>query len=149
MIGNQFQEIMREKIKELPMEKIGEVFIEKVLDDTTRGVDPTGASYADYAPSTAKRKGRSSPVTLRDRSRSIETLYQQAQKGSTRLGFAGSAGYGGSSKPAAEVFYMHQKGTARGGNVRKVFPEPEDITSSGMQVAIENVQKVLAEHFNG
>lgn len=148
LIGNQLEVILKDKMGELPIKEVGDIFIDKVEIDTQRGVDPAGQTYTPYAPSTAKRKGRSSPVTMRDKSRSVETLDQQARNMETRLGFQGSAGYGNSSKPSSEVFYMHQEGTARGGKKRKVFPEQEDLTSPGVQSAIERVEVLLEEYFN-
>lgn len=147
-LGQQFADIINEKMDTIPVKEIGDVFIDKVEIDTHRGVNPAGQSYIPYAPSTAKRKGRSSPVTMRDRSRSVETLDQQARELSTRLGFEGNAGYSGSSKPAGEVFYMHQKGEARGNKVRKVFPEDEDVTSPGVTEALETIELILEKHFN-
>ena len=148
LIGTQLNTILEEKMSELPVEEVGDIFIDKVEIDTQRGVDPTGQAYVPYAPSTSKKKGRSSPVTMRDRSRSIETLDQQARGLETRLSFQGNAGYAGSSKPSGEVFYMHQEGKARGGNVRKAFPKDEDLTSAGVQEAIEKVEFLLEDYFN-
>lgn len=145
--GQQFEAIISEKMSELPVKEVGDIFIDKVEIDTQRGVDPTGQPYAPYEPSTVRRKGYSS-VDMRDKSRSVETLDQQARKMETRLTFQGNAGYGSTSKPAGEVFYMHQEATARGGKRRKVFLEDEDLTSSGANEAIERVEILLEEYFN-
>lgn len=145
--GEQFLSIIDEKMSNLPVEKVGDIFIDKVEIDTQRGVDPTGQPYAPYEPSTVRRKGYSS-VDMRDKSRSVETLDQQARQLETRLTFQGNAGYGGSSRPGGEVFYMHQEGIARGGKKRKVFLEQEDITSPGANEAIERVEIVFQEYFN-
>lgn len=149
-IGNQLSVILEQKMSKLPISEVADVFVDKTEIDSQRGVDPTGQTYIPYAPSTAKRKGRSSPVTMRDKSRSIETvdtLYEQANE--ARIGFQGNAGYGKSSKPSGEVFYMHQEAKARGGNKRKVFLEEEDMTSAGATEAIERVETILEEYFNG
>ena len=148
LIGNQLEVILKDKMGELPVKEVGDIFVDKVEIDTQRGVDPTGQSYTPYAPSTAKKKGRTSPVTMRDKSRSVETLDQQARQSETRLYFQGNAGYGTSSKPASEVFYMHQEATARGGKKRKIFLEEEDLTSAGATEAIEKVELLLEEYFN-
>lgn len=147
MIGNEFLNIIEDKMSTLPVKEVGDIFIDKVEIDTQRSVDPTGQPYIEYAESTARRKGYSNP-DMRDKSRSVETLDQQARGLETRLEFQGNAGYGSTSRPSGEVFYMHQEATARGNKKRKLFLEEEDLTSSGALEAIERVEIRLEEHFN-
>lgn len=145
MMGTQFTAIIEEKFKTLPIQEVADVFVDKVEADSNVGIDPTGKAYTPYAKATRK----SGPVRLRDKSRGIETadtLYAQAME--ARVGFTGSSGYGGSSKPTGEVMNYHHYGTAKGGKERKVFLNERDITSSGGQQAVQRVEAILEAHFN-
>ncbi len=151
-LSDQFTQFISEKMKVLPVEEVGDVFIDGVKSDSARGVDVTGSSFVSYEPDTVRKKGNAL-VNLRDRSGSIESL-DNAEKmsdstgASTILRFSGNAGYGGSSKPSGEVFHYHQKGTAKGGKMRKVFPEQGDESSSNVQNKLEKVEAILAGYFN-
>lgn len=155
LIGNQLDIILQQKISKLPVQEVGDIFVDKIEIDSNIGVDPTGKPYEPYKKSTAKKKGRSSPVTLRDRSRSIETIDSQARSSDTaRLTFSGQAGYGKSSKDANIVFFdYHQHGTENQHGTekmkkRKVVPEEEDLTSAGVEEAIQKVELLLEGYFN-
>ncbi len=152
-LGDQFNQIISDKMDTLPIQEVGDVFIDGVEVDTNKGIDVTGSSFRDYEPETVKRKGGQRTVTMRDRSRSIESLdntnsMSDSNSASTRLSFSGNAGYGSSSKAAGNVFHHHQKGTAKGGKVRKIFPESGDETSENVQRKLDKVEIILAEHFN-
>jgi len=150
-LSDQLTEIIRQKYNSLPMDELGGVFVEKTKTDTLRGVDPTGSEYPAYEKDTASRKG-SSTVTMRDHGFSMESLFSDTVAfNEAKLSFSGLAGKEGtkSRKPGGEVFLMHQEGSASGGKVRKVFPEPEDENSQGVQAAISEFENIIEQHFNG
>ena len=152
-LGDQLEDFIREKMKTFPIERVGDVFIDGMETDTNRGVDVTGSPFPPYENSTIRKKNGQSLVNLRDRSRSIETLdnaetMSDSTSASTTLRFSGNAGYGGSSKPAGNVFHYHQKGTAKGGKIRRIFPEPGDESSDNVQSKLNKVEIILEDYFN-
>ncbi len=155
-LGDQFSQIIESKMQNVPVEKVGDVFIDGMEVDSNRGVDPTGKSYDSYEDNTIKKKSGQTLVNLRDTNRSIETSDNTMETrgsdfASTRIAFSGTAGrIGKSKKPASEVFAYHQgkEVIARGGKQRKVFPEQEDVTSSGVQEKLDKVDILLTEYFN-
>jgi len=137
-LGEQFMNIMKSKSDDLPMDRIAQVYVDKTLDDTLSGEDPSGVEFIGYAPSTAKKKGRTSPVTMRDKDLSMEGLDFQLTDDEAQLFFP----------EKGDIFDMHQRGTARGGNVRRIFPEEVDHQSANMENSYEKVGRILEEHFN-
>lgn len=154
----QFQDIIDARINTFDVEEVGKLIVERTLQDTERGIDATGAPFMAYKPQTATVKGNS-VVNLRHYARGMETLHVQGTfSGGGNLGatlaFSGESGRSipdgiGSNKATGQVLGMHQKGTARGGKQRKVFLEPEDMTSIGANELFQEITKVLAKHFNG
>jgi hypothetical protein len=146
-LADQFDVIIKRQEEAIPIKEVANLFIDKTVQNSEIGLDPTDKAYEPYDPSTIRKKGRSN-VDMRDKSRSIETLYQFGQGDSVELKFAGNAGAGSSSRPSGEVFYMHQYGQARGGKIRQTFFEDRDTTSAGFQEVNLKVEKLLTEHFN-
>lgn len=144
----QFQDIIDARINTFDVEEVGKLVIEKTLRDTDRGVDPTSKPFTPYERKTIKKKGNAT-VNLRHYGQGIETLGQSGMDLSTTLAFSGTSGHGASAKSTGEVMFYHQKGTAKGGKQRKLFLEPEDMTSSGANELFQEITKVLAKHFNG
>lgn len=135
-LGAQFQGFIDDMMSNLPMEDIGEVFIESTKTKTEKGLQPSGREFPEYAPSTAKRKGSSSPVTMRDKDMSMNTIYQSAQSDMTSVSFTDKA----------DKYFMHQYKQARGGKERRVFPE--EIDYDGIVDELDEVVDIIVREFN-
>lgn len=146
-IGTQIAAYLRDKMEHLPVEQAGDIYVQKVDIDTRRGIDVTGQPFEKYKRSTAKKKGRTSPVTLRDYAESIDTLSSEAISSTiAQLSFSGNSGKGG--RDANEVFFdYHQLGTRKMPK-RKIFPESGDENSAGMAGVIEQIGILIEKHFN-
>lgn len=129
-LGQQFNEFITGAYNELPMEKIGQVLMEKTLEDTERGLQPSGEPFAGYAESTRKPD----PVRLRDTDFSIESIFQSVAENQTEIGF----------QQKGEIFELHQTRRAKGGKERRVFPEEQD--EAGLPM--EQLTDIVTDHFN-
>lgn len=73
--------------------KIKKAIVDEILEDYNRGISPVKGfnKYKNYRPSTAKKKGRKSPVTLNDSGKLHKSLVAvQKSKGVIIIFFKGS-----------------------------------------------------------
>lgn len=97
------------------VEPVNEEAIRMVRRNTREGKGLGENTFTDYAPSTAKKKGRSSPVTFRDTETTLESMYGEPSDDKGEITFSHNA----------EVMWFHQKGEGRN-PVREIFPEEQE-----------------------
>lgn len=109
-------------------EDAGSEVIRFVRRNAARGVGQGGRRFAPYAPSTAERKGRRRPVTLRETGQmlgSLKTRRQPPKQGGLLTGVdVRFGGAGGGSRRNERIARFHLEGT------RKMPARPLGLTRS-------------------
>jgi len=147
---------IKEVLGEKELSEISDAFLERMDDlkdvQTQRGRSAAkGVSWSNdaskYSKEYAKKQGRRSPVTLRSNkgSRSIErTQIKDKGSGKKRLIFTGTTSSG---EDADRVFYMHDRGTAKGNKTRQIYPrDNKQIPDEAMTAARIKLQEILSRN---
>jgi len=95
------------------MEEAAVMTLREIRARTRSGVDYRGRSFAPYAPSTARRKGRTQPVTLTETGRFLNALQVlEVRPGFARIGWPDTFGmrlkrwhHGGTSRMPDRRFF--------------------------------------------
>jgi len=117
-------------------EDMAEVIRVDMLANTEAGTSWQGAEYErEYAPSTAKRKRRVAPVTLRDKDLDLHTVHVVGSPNQAEIKFQNKG----------NIFYMHHHGQAKGGKIRTIFPkEIAQLPMRSIETLFNGVRRALS-----